>query len=375
MKYANYLALFGLIFLPFSSVAQNNPGNIELNWKTDTTRHSVPLKEFTALLKPDGIPPIDAPVFWGKEKSMEAYFEHEPVIVVEINSEARAYPLSILMFHEITNDIVGGVPVVVNYCPLCNSAIVFDRRLDYEETHYLLDFGVSGMLRKSNLVMWDRQTESWWQQFTGEAMVGKLTGAELKEISSMLISLNDFFENYPSGKVLSTETGHFKEYGTNPYTSYDNPENTKPFLFKDKVDERLPAMERIINIQIDEEYKIYPYSVIQKEHVINDVFSKEAIVLFFSSKTISVLDKASIKESKEIGSVTVFFPQIDDKILTFKKSNSNFMDEQTASLWSITGKCIEGHYKGRTLRPIPHGNHFAFSWFAFYPDSEVYEIK
>ena len=279
------------------------------------------------------------------------------------------------MFHEITNDIVGGIPVVVNYCPLCNSAIVFDRRLDYEETHYLLDFGVSGMLRKSNLAMWDRQTESWWQQFTGEALVGKLTGAELKEISSMLTSLNDFFENYPSGKVLSTETGHFKEYGTNPYTGYDNPENTKPFLFKDKVDERLPAMERIVNIQIDEEYKIYPYSVIQKEGVINDVFNKEAIVLFFSSKTVSVLDKASIKDSKEIGSVTVFFPQIDNKILTFRKSNSNYMDEQTASLWSITGTCFDGHYKGRVLRPIPHGNHFAFSWFAFYPDSEIYEIE
>ncbi len=134
-------------------------------------------------------------------------------------------------------------------------------------------------------------------------------------------------------------------------------------------------MERIVNIQIDEEYKIYPYSAIQKEQVINDVFNKEVIVLFFSSKTVSVLDKVSIKESKEVGSVTVFFPQIDDKILTFVKSGSNFMDEQTGSLWSITGKCIEGHYKRRALRPIPHGNHFAFSWFAFYPDSEIYEIE
>ncbi len=373
MKNIHLIIFLSLIFLPLYSTAQNNPRNIELNWKTDTSRHNVPLEEFTILLKPDGIPPIDDPKFWGKDKSMEALFEHEPVIAVVINNEARAYPLSILMFHEITNDIVGGVPVVVNYCPLCNSAIVFDRRLDFEGVHYLLDFGVSGMLRKSNLVMWDRQTESWWQQFTGEALVGTLSGAELKMLNSMLISLNDFFENYPSGKVLSTETGHFREYGTNPYTGYDNLKNNQPFLFKGETDERLPAMERIVNINIGEKYKIYPYSVIQKELVINDVFNNEAIVLFFTSKTVSVLDESSIEKSKEIGSVTVFFPQIDGKKLKFIKSGNNFIDEQSGSFWCITGKCIEGYYKERELLPIPHGNHFAFSWLSFYPDSEIYK--
>ena len=355
-------------------MAQNSPRNIEVNWKTDISIHNVPLEEFNTLVIRDGIPPIDTPRFWGKEKSMQAFFEHEPVIAMEINNEAKAYPLSVLMYHEIANDLVGGVPVSVTYCPLCNAAIVFDRRLDFKGYQYLLDFGVSGMLRKSDLVMWDRQTESWWQQFTGEALVGELTGAKLDLVSSMLISLKDFFENYPNGKVLSTETGHFRKYGTNPYTGYDDPGNKKPRLFDETVDERLPSMERVIYVQIEGQYKIYPYSAIQKKHVINDVFNDETIVLFFVSKTVSVLDEANIAESKKIGSVTVFSPLMDGKKLSFQKSGNYFMDEKTGSTWSITGKCLKGAYKGRELRPITHGNHFAFSWFAFHTDCEIYKI-
>lgn len=369
-----YFILITWIFLPSIVTAQNNSRNIEVNWKTNKSKHNVSLEEFKTLVMRDGIPPIDTPRFWKKEKSMQAFFEHEPVIAVEINNEAKAYPLSVLMYHEIANDLVGGVPVSVTYCPLCNAAIVFNRRLDFKGHEYLLDFGVSGMLRKSDLVMWDRQTESWWQQFTGEALVGELTGAQLDLVSSMLISLKDFFENYPNGEVLSTETGHFRKYGTNPYTGYDNPENKQPHLFNETVDGRLPAMERVIDVQIEGQYKIYPFSAIQKKHVINDVFNDEAIVLFFASKTVSVLDKTNIAESKEIGSVTVFTSRIDDKILSFQKVENNFVDEQTLSTWSITGKCIKGVYKGWELRPITHGNHFAFSWFAFHPDCEIYKI-
>ena len=245
MIYKYSIALFvffGFGLLPLNS--QNNPRKLDLGWRTDTSIHIVPLSEFTALMKPDGIPSIDAPKFWERTRAKEFYFEHEPVIAIEKNGSAKAYPLSVLMYHEIVNDNLGELPILVTYCPLCNAGIVFDRRLTFEGKSNLLDFGVSGMLRKSDLVMWDRQTESWWQQLMGEALVGKLAGAELTFINSQIISVSKFFEAYPKGLILSTETGHTREYGTNPYTGYDDPVNKQPRLFQEEVDTRLPAMER-----------------------------------------------------------------------------------------------------------------------------------
>jgi len=367
-----FILLFLALFISINSqFAQLNPRNIEVDWKTDKSNRLVELEEFTALLVPDGIPPIDEPIFWDKERAMQAFFMHEPVIALEINNVARAYPLSILMFHEIVNDELGSVPVSATYCPLCNAAIVFDRRLEHEGKEYLLDFGVSGMLRKSDLVMWDRQTESWWQQFTGEALVGELAGATLDMIPSMLISVEEFFINYPVGKILSTETGHFREYGSNPYTQYDDPEN-QPRFFKEEIDDRLPAMERVIDIHVDGKYKVYPLSDIQKEEVINDEFEGQAVVLFFTTKTVSVMDAGTIAQSRQIGSVTVFNPELNGKKLHFKKTDKGFVDEHSSSIWSVTGQCISGKYEGEQLEPVLHGNHFAFAWFAFHPDSEIY---
>ena len=353
-------------------MAQKNPKNLDIDWNTDLSNHAVPLEEFTTLLEPDGIPPIDDPKFWDREKAAENFFTHEPVIAVEVNGQARAYPLSILTYHEIVNDRVGGKPISVTYCPLCNAALVFDRQLTFNGKDYLLDFGVSGMLRNSDLVMWDRQTESWWQQFTGTALVGELTGATLDLISSMLISLEEFFVSYPGGKVLSTETGHFRNYGTNPYTGYDDLENTQPRLFDGEVDARLPAMERVIDVHMKGKYKVYPLSRISQEGVINDTFNGQHLVLFYTSKTVSVLDDSEIAESRKVGSVTVFVPEVKDRQLTFIKEGEHFKDTQTGSTWSITGKCISGPMKGEALWPVTHGNHFAFAWFTFHPDSEIY---
>jgi len=368
--------LFTLAILLLSTatvMAQKNPNNVEVDWKTDISNHLVPLDEFTALMVPDGIPPIDEPVFWDQDRARQNFFEHEPVIAVQVNNRAKAYPLSILTFHEIVNDKIGGTPISVTYCPLCNAAMVFDRRLTFEGEELLLDFGVSGMLRNSDLVMWDRQTESWWQQFTGTALVGKLAGAYLEQVPSMIISLEEFFESYPDGKMLSTETGHSRKYGTNPYTGYDNPENTQPRLFKGEVDTRLPAMERVIDVHVKGKYKIYPLSIISREEVINDTFQGQSLVLFYTSKTVSILDEKEISGSRKIGSVTVFVPEIGDRQLTFTKTDDGFMDEQTGSTWSITGKCISGEMKGEALWPLNHGNHFAFAWFAFHPDTEIYK--
>jgi hypothetical protein len=370
-----YLISFIVILVSFSLLlkSQNNPRNMVLNWSTDTSLHIVPLNEFTVLMKPDGIPPIDSPKFWEKTKAIKFYFEHEPVIAVERNGLAKAYPLSVLMYHEIVNDNLGEMPILATYCPLCNAGIVFDRRLTFDGKSYLLDFGVSGMLRKSDLVMWDRQTESWWQQLMGEALVGKLSGAELSFVNSQIISVSEFFEAYPEGLILSTETGHTMEYGTNPYTGYDDPVNKQPRLFQEEVNKRLPPMERVIDINVNGKYKIYPFSIVSNMQVINDSFQGEPIVIFYTEKTLSVLDENDIASSKNVGSATAFDPRVDNKTLIFRKVNNEFKDTDTESTWTITGKCTEGYFKDRKLRTLRYGNHFAFAWFAFYPDSEIYE--
>lgn len=168
-------------------------------WKTDFSRHSVPFSEiFSGGVPRDGIPPIDNPEFIAVEKANLWLEAHEPVVSLEVSNEAKAYPLQILTRHEIVNDVVGGMPVAATFCPLCNSAIVFDRRLG----DVVYDFGVSGMLRNSDLIMWDRQTQSWWQQLTGEAIVGELTGCQLTSLPAAIVSWKDFSAANPAGLVL-----------------------------------------------------------------------------------------------------------------------------------------------------------------------------
>jgi hypothetical protein len=172
----------------------------------------------------DGIPPIDNPRFIpaGQAIGLDA---REPVLSIIISGDARAYPLRVLIWHEIVNDIVGGVPVAVTYCPLCNTALVFDRRLGGR----VLDFGTTGKLRHSDLVMYDRQTESWWQQYGGVAILGTLAGARLTEVPARLEGLDAFRSRAPQGRVLVPNDPRFRRYGTNPYAGYD--EAPRPFLF------------------------------------------------------------------------------------------------------------------------------------------------
>ena len=152
------------------------------------------------------------------------------------------------------NDVVGGVPVTVTFCPLCNSAIVFERTVG----DLVLDFGTSGNLRNSDLVMWDRQTESWWQQFTGEAIVGRMAGTKLKFLAASIISWQGFKTHQPGGEVLSKNTGLGRRYGENPYVGYDTVDNP-PFLFTGDLDGRLQPKERVAAISVDGVNVAFPF--------------------------------------------------------------------------------------------------------------------
>jgi hypothetical protein len=193
-----------------------NPISWGVEWpNTDFSRKSIDFKEiFSGGPPKDGIPPLDDPKFVPVAEVGDLPGT-EPVIGIILNGEAEAYPLRVMTWHEIANDTVGGVPVTVTYCPLCNSSIVFDRRLDGR----VLDFGTTGKLRNSDLVMYDRQTESWWQQFSGTGIVGEMNGKVLKMIPSRLESFARFRERAPQGLVLVPNNPRMRRYGSNPYVN------------------------------------------------------------------------------------------------------------------------------------------------------------
>ena len=338
-------------------------------WKTDFSRHTV---SFDSILSGgvarDGIPPIDNPKFVDTRDANEWLADNEPVIATEINGDAKAYPLQIITWHEIVNDTLGGVPISATFCPLCNSAIVFDRRLD----GVTYDFGVSGKLRNSDLIMWDRQTQSWWQQFTGEGIIGVLAGKQLATIPASIISWKDFRDAKPDGLVLSRDTGYTKPYGSNPYAGYDRVDQP-PFLFDGNPDGRLLPMERVAAVTLDNIDIAFPFTILQEERVVHYGSDDKSIVIFFVDGTASALDQRTIRDSKDIGSTGVFLPVVDGQALTFRYENDAILDNETGSAWNILGEAKNGPLAGTQLSLVLHANHFWFAWGAFKPDTKIYQ--
>ena len=337
-------------------------------WLTDFSLHTVPYDEFQSGGVPrDGIPPLDDPKFESIAAADTWLEDVQPVVALEINGAARAYPLAILTWHEIANDTLGGVPVSVTFCPLCNSAVAFDRRVG----DATLDFGVSGNLRHSDLVMWDRQTESWWQQLTGEGIVGAYAGYQLELLPAQLVSWRDFKAAFPGADVLSRETGHSPSYGQNPYTGYDRADQS-PFLFRGRPDDRLLPMERVAALVLDGRPLAFPFPALEDERVVNYRADGRDIVVLFQPGTASALDQSRIAESKDVGSIGVFDAALGGQTLTFRAEGDLFVDDQTGSTWNVLGRAVLGPLAGKSLPPIVHGNHFWFAWAAFAPETEVY---
>jgi len=338
-------------------------------WRTDFSRHTVAFKDIlSGGVGRDGIPPLDNPQFETIAEAKSVMNAFEPVVNIEVNGQARGYPLAILTWHEVVNDVVGGVPVVVTFCPLCNSALVFNRMLEGR----VFDFGVSGNLRNSDLIMWDRQTQTWWQQLTGEGIIGELAGYQLPFIPASIISWADFKAAHPEGLVLSRNTGFNRPYGSNPYSGYDLVDRP-PFLFDGELDDRLLPKERVAAIEIGDVSAAFPFPLLETERVVNYPVNGTDVVVFFKPGTVSALDRALIIDSNDIGSTGVFDANLEGQRLTFSLRDGDFVDDQTGTIWSILGEGLEGDMAGKSLTPIVHGNHFWFAWGAFKPDTKIYK--
>jgi hypothetical protein len=229
--------------LVLPAVARAGPEEWRREWpRTDFSRHSLPYDEFVSGGPPkDGIPAIDHPPFVSVAEA-RGLVPHEPVISVAIGGEARAYPLGVMIWHEIVNDTVGGMPIAVTWCPLCNSSVVFDRRAGGRT----LSFGTTGKLRNSDLVMYDRETESWWQQFGGDCIVGTLLGAELKYLPARVESVERFRTRFPHGRVLVPPDPEGRDYGRNPYAGYDSA--VRPFLYRGSLPQGVPPLARVVSV-------------------------------------------------------------------------------------------------------------------------------
>jgi len=314
----------------------------------------------------DGIPPIDNPEFISIAEASDELAAQSPVIAVEVDGIARAYPLEIMIRHEIVNDQIGDVPVAVTFCPLCNSGLVFDRRVDGET----LRFGVSGLLRNSDLIMWDDKTQSWWQQLLGVGIVGQHTGTQLAIFPSQMVSFEAFATQYPEGEILSSSG---RSYGTNPYTGYDS--SSDPFLFLGELDDRLFPTERVLAGTIGGDPVAYPFSVLSEEIVINDTVGGVAVVAIWQPGTTSALDQSSIDDSRDVGMALLYSRELDGVVLTFSVDDDGVIrDDQTGSAWNVFGTATGGELAGAQLKQKIAAPHFWFAWVAFEPDTAVYGL-
>jgi hypothetical protein len=360
------LAAAALLLVSTGVLAQVSAERAE--WpKTDFSKRTVELAEIESGGPPkDGIAAIDRPRFVAVSAARAWLKPKEPVIALRLGAKARAYPIQILMFHEIVNDSFEGVPVAVTFCPLCNASIVFERRVEQA----VLDFGTTGRLRLSDLVMYDRQTESWWQQFTGKGIVGHYAGTALVRLPSEIVAFEDFAAAYPAGLVLSRETGHARPYGRNPYAGYDRIDQS-PFLFSSSVDKRLPPMERVLSVSVGNRHRLYPLSLLDKHAIANRELGGVPYVVFAKGGMSSPLDSASIADGRPIPAATAFDRRLDGRSFEFAMREGRYLDAATGSEWNILGEATAGPLKGKRLVPVESGVHFAFAWLAFNPGSEI----
>ena len=337
-------------------------------FSTDFSRALISYDDIVAGGPPKGgIPSIDNPQFTTVTDAGSWLQSDEAVIAVSVDGITHLYPLQILMWHEIVNDVVGTKPLAVTYCPLCNTGIVFERTLDDE----LMDFGVSGNLIYSNMIMFDRQTETWWIQATGRGIAGRYAGQQLALHPSMLLSWREAQQAFPQARVLSRDTGHRRDYGRNPYGGYDRAD--QPFLYRgpeviDTATEN--PMTRVLSVYHGEEAVAVDFPLLQAERVVQRTIDGTPVVVFWAPGTASALDTATVAGGRDVGTANAFYPVVNGQILSFRRDDDQIVDERSGSRWSVAGRAVDGRFEGAQLEPALSVHHFLFSWRAFHPDAE-----
>lgn len=348
--------------LPDAFLAQSPPSGAVGSFSTDFSRATISFADIISGGPPkDGIPAIDEPRFVSLRNAQAWLENQESVFLVEAGGEVKIYPVQILMWHEVVNDVVGGVPVTITYCPLCNTGVAFLRRYDGTT----LDFGVSGRLRFSNMIMYDRQTESWWQQASGRAVAGEYAGGRLARHPMLMLSFGEAKSNWPRARVLSRETGHNRAYGRNPYSGYDS--SSQPFLYRGPaIDGDWDPMTRVVMVEAGGEQEPFAYPELEEKGIAQTRVGGVPIVVFFDPEATSPLDASTVAGGREVGAANAFLARLDNRRLTFETlETGRYRDRQTRSTWNAAGRAISGELLGRQLEPAETVQHFWFSYTAF----------
>lgn len=323
-------------------------------------------RELIDVLPPDRIRSIDRPSFESPAAARTWLQPEEPVVVVPVGPDVRAYPLAIMVWHEIVNDSIGGVPVSVTYSPLTNAAVAFDRRVGGRAE----SFRVSGKLYRSNLVMADRRTTTLWTQLDGTAVAGPSKGSRLSPVGSQIASLSAFSEAFPTGSVLARPMASGRAYGFNPYARYDS--RTQPFagFIARSPDRRLPQMDRVVGVSVGAEARVFRFKTLGDQHVAAATLAGRSVVTFWDPGARSALDTADISEGRAIGSTGVFDPGTTGAFF-FDGRTEEIRDLATGSIWNVFGVATAGSLKGKRLTPIQHVDTFWFAWAAFHPETST----
>jgi hypothetical protein len=314
----------------------------------------------------DGIPAIDEPLH-EPVAAVDWLEQDEPVLALVHNGVARAYPVQIMIWHEIVNDVVAGDPVAVTYCPLCNSGLAFDRGLDGD----VLDFGTAGALYQSNLVMYDRQSESLWTQLDGRAVIGVRVGSTLTQVPISTVAWSDFRLAHPDGDVLARPVVDSRPYGRNPYNTYDQRSEPIPGFFTGEVDGRLAPYERVVGIDVSGDVLAIRLADLDDLGVIEFELGGLPLVAWHHPGLASSLNDPVLADGAEVGATGVFDARLNGDELHFEVLDGRIVDLATGSTWDVLGEATAGPLAGQRLESVSHVDTFWFSWATFHVEPRL----
>jgi len=307
---------------------------------------------------PDGIPALTVPRVVSAAEG-DGFLDPEGLVLgVVVNGESRAYPHNVLWWHEIVNDVLGGRPILVTYCPLTGSGLVFDPAIADQP----LQFGTSGLLFDNNLVMFDRSTQSLWSQMRVEAICGSFSRTVPRLLPVVQSTWAAWKALHPETTVVSFETGFRRNYNQYPYGSYDQLTNGQILFPHSFIDPRRPLKELVLGIREGEVSRAYPYTALGERTVINDSVSGREVVIVFDRTSQMALP---------------FERQVDRRTLTFEPVEATgfpftFRDRETGSTWDLRGRAMSGPLAGAELTPVATYSAMWFAWASFNRGTEIY---
>jgi len=350
------LLTFGIMYIVGCNALSNNSqtdynqkinlgssSDNEIKTLEDGTKYLIhPSKILSGGPPKDGIPSIDIPKFIFLDEANRQLDDDDLVLGLYYEGVAKAYPHNILNWHEIVNDKINGERILVTYCPLCRTGIAFKPLVNGQE----VEFGTSGKLYNSELVMYDRLTDSYWSQTPGKAIIGPATGQVLEKVPLDTVRWKDWKLAHPDTLVLRKETGFARDYSKNPYEGYGNSERL--YFPTENSDDRLHPKKLVFGVEIKGISKAYPETDVKRDKIINDVVGVPIIVLWDNS----------------LNTVKIFERTLDEEVLEFSIKDDKIIDKNGKE-WTVK----EMNSK---LKIVDTFGHFWFSWASFYPETKLY---